>query len=44
MSRGEVERMGSFVTKGGNKLVKSEKFRILKVEDFGDVRMYSVRI
>ena len=42
MSRGEVERMKSFMTKGGVKLTKSPKFRISKVEDFGDIRMFSV--
>ena len=42
MSRGEVERMKSFVTKSGLKLVKTPKFKILSVTDDGTKRIFKV--
>ena len=42
MPRGEVERMKSFITKGGTKLVKTPKFRILSVTDEGAKRIFKV--
>ena len=40
MPRGEVERMKSFVTKNGQKLVKTPKFKILSVTDDGTKRVF----
>jgi hypothetical protein len=42
MPRGEVERMKSFVTKGGVKLVKTPKFKILSVVDEGTKRVFKI--
>lgn len=42
MPRGEVERMKSFVTKSGEKLVKTPKFKVLSVSDEGTVRIFKV--
>ena len=42
MPRGEVERMKSFVTKSGEKLVKTPKFKILSVVDEGTKRVFKV--
>ena len=42
MSSGEVQKMKSFVTNGGAKLMKTPKFRILSVEDLGSVRTFRV--
>jgi hypothetical protein len=42
MPRGEVERMKSFVTKSGEKLVKTPKFKILSVSDEGAKRIFKV--
>ena len=42
MPRGEVERMKSFVTKGGVKLVKTPKFKILSVVDEGAKRVFKI--
>jgi len=42
MPRGEVERMKSFVSKGGVKLVKTPKFRILSVVDEGTKRVFKI--
>jgi len=38
----EVERMKSFVTNKGMKLVKTDKFKILSVEDKDIRRVYKV--
>ena len=38
----EVERMKSFVTNKGVKLVKTDKFKILSVEDKDTRRTYKV--
>jgi hypothetical protein len=38
----EVERMKSFVTKKGDKIVKTDKFKILSVEDKDAKRIYRV--
>ena len=40
MPRGEVERMKSFVTKNGEKLVKTPKFKILSEVDEGTKRIF----
>mgnify|MGYP005991574061 CR=1 FL=1 len=40
MPRGEVERMKSFVTKNGDKLVKTSKFKILSEVDEGTKRVF----
>lgn len=42
MPRGEVERMKSFVTKSGEKLLKTPKFKILSVTDEGTKRVFKV--
>lgn len=42
MPRGEVERMKSFVTKSGEKLVKTPKFKVLSVTDEGAKRIFKV--
>jgi hypothetical protein len=42
MSRGEVERMKSFVTKNGEKLVKTPKFKVLSQVDEGTKRVFKV--
>ena len=42
MPRGEVERMKSFVTKNGEKLVKTPKFKILSEVDEGTKRVFKV--
>lgn len=42
MPRGEVERMKSFVTKSGEKLVKTPKFKILSVTDDGTKRIFKI--
>jgi hypothetical protein len=42
MPRGEVERMKSFVTKGGVKLIKTPKFKILSVIDEGTKRVFKI--
>jgi hypothetical protein len=42
MPRGEVERMKSFVTKGGVKLLKTPKFKILSQVDEGTTRTFKI--
>ena len=42
MPRGEVERMKSFVTKSGEKLVKTPKFKVLSQVDAGAKRIFKV--
>jgi len=42
MSVKEVERMKSFVTNKGVKLVKTDKFKILSIEDKDAKRIYRV--
>jgi len=42
MPRGEVERMKSFVTKSGDKLTKTPKFRVLSQVDEGAKRVFKV--
>ena len=42
MPRGEVERMKSFVTKSGEKLVKTPRFKVLSVSDEGAKRIFKV--
>jgi hypothetical protein len=42
MPRGEVERMKSFVTKNGEKLVKTPKFKVLSQVDEGTNRVFRV--
>jgi hypothetical protein len=42
MPRGEVERMKSFVSKSGVKLVKTPKFKILSVVDEGTKRVFKI--
>ena len=42
LPRGEVERMKSFVTKNGEKLVKTPKFRVLSQVDEGTKRVFKV--
>lgn len=42
MPRREVERMKSFVTKGGEKLVKTPKFKVLSMIDEGTKRVFKV--
>jgi len=42
MPRGEVERMKSFVTKNGEKLIKTSKFKILSEVDEGTKRVFKI--
>jgi len=42
MPRGEVERMKSFMTKGGEKLIKTPKFKVLSMIDEGTKRIFKV--
>ena len=42
MPRGEVERMKSFVTKSGMKLIKTPKFKILSEVDEGTKRIFKI--
>ena len=42
MPRGEVERMKSFMTKGGVKLLKTSKFKILSEVDEGTTRTFKI--
>jgi len=42
MPRGEVERMKSFVTKNGEKLTKTPKFKVLSQADEGTKRVFKV--
>lgn len=42
MSRGEVERMKSFVTNYGEKLIKTPKFNIIKQDDQGHKRIFKI--
>ena len=42
MPRGEVDRMKSFVTKSGMKLIKTPKFKILSVTDDGTKRVFKI--
>ncbi len=42
MPRGEVERMKSFMTKGGVKLLKTPKFKILSQVDEGTTRTFNI--
>ena len=42
MPRGEVERMKSFVTKNGEKLVKTPKCKVLSQVDEGTKRVFKV--
>ena len=42
MPRGEVDRMKSFVTKNGEKLVKTPKFKVLSEVDEGTKRVFKV--
>ena len=42
MPRGEVERMKSFMTKDGIKLIKTPKFKILSQVDEGTKRIFKV--
>ena len=42
MPRGEVERMKSFVAKNGDKLVKTQKFKVLSQVDEGTKRVFKV--
>ena len=42
MPRGEVDRMKSFVTKSGEKLVKTPKFKVLSQVDEGTKRVFKV--
>ena len=42
MPPGEVERMKSFVTKSGGKLVKTPKFKVLSQVDEGTKRIFKV--
>ena len=44
MPRGEVDRMKSFVTKNGTKLVKTSKFKIISVKDENSSRIYRVAL
>ena len=42
MSEGEVKKMKSFVTEKGEKLNKTNKFRITNIEDSKDHKTYKV--
>lgn len=42
MSEGEVKKMKSFVTEKGEKLNKTNKFKITNIEDSKDQKTYEV--
>ena len=42
MSEGEVKKMKSFVTEKGEKLNKTNKFKITNIEDSKDQKIYEV--
>jgi hypothetical protein len=42
MPEGEVKRMKSFMTNKGTKLEKTNKFKIISVEDKPNTRLYKV--
>ncbi len=42
MSEGEVKKMKSFVTEKGEKLNKTNKFKITNIEDSVDQKTYTV--
>ena len=42
MSEGEVKKMKSFVTEKGEKLHKTNKFKITNIEDSKDQKTYEV--
>ena len=42
MSEGEVKKMKSFVTEKGEKLIKTNKFKITNIEDSKDQKTYKV--
>ena len=44
MSELEVKKMKSFLTNKGNKLIKTAKFKILKVTDAKDIRFFKINI
>ena len=44
MSELEVKKMKSFLTIKGNKLIKTAKFKILKVTDAKDIRFFKINI
>tara|TARA_B100000029_G_scaffold433933_1_gene447020 strand:+ start:173 stop:364 length:192 start_codon:yes stop_codon:yes gene_type:complete len=44
MSEKEVTKMKSFVTKKGEKLVKSSKFKVLKVVDKDKERIFEINL
>ena len=44
MPEGEVKKMKSFVTKQGEKLEKTSKFKIIDVSDLKDSRIYKIKI
>ena len=42
MPRGEVERMKSFMTKNGAKLIKTARFKIISQSDLGAARTFRI--
>ena len=44
MSEGEVKKMMSFVTSKGEKLLKTNKFKIIDIKDSKDKRVFTLNL
>ena len=44
MSEGEVKKMKSFVTSKGEKILKTNKFKIIDVKDSNDKRVFTLNL
>ena len=44
MSEGEVKKMMSFVTSKGEKLLKTNKFKIIDIKDSNDKRVFTLNL
>jgi hypothetical protein len=44
MSKGEVNKMKSFITSKGEKLQKTNKFKIIEIKDSKDKRVFNLNL
>jgi len=44
MSEGEVKKMKSFVTSKGEKILKTNKFKIIHIKDSSDKRVFTLNL
>ena len=44
MSEGEVSKMNSFITSKGEKLQKTNKFKIIEIKDSKDKRVFKLNL